>query len=131
MRNLLLTLALLLTALSASLHAEDDVTYETAYFDIAPDIVSNVQGKAKYIRTHIQLMTNRADLLYLLETHAPLFRHVLLMTLVDQKGEDIQTPKGKEKLRNKLRDALSEALDEKIDEKGIITDLYFTTYYVK
>ena len=130
MRNIILfTLALFLVA--PSFAEEEDINYENAYFDISPDIVSNLQGKAKYIRTHVQLLTNRADMLYELETHAPLFRHVLLMNLIDQQGETIQTPQGKEKLRKDLLKAVSEALDEKVQDKGLITDLFFTTYYVK
>lgn len=123
---------LLLFGADLSIAEEDeDIEYENAYFEITPDIVSNVKGKAKYIRTRIQLMTNRADMLYELETHAPLFRHVLLMNLVDKKGETIQTPQGKESLRKELLKALSKALDEKVETKGLLTDLFFTTYYVK
>lgn len=110
---------------------EEDIEYENAYFEISPDIVSNLQGKAKYIRTSIQLMTNRADMLYEIETHAPLFRHVFLMTLIDKKGESIQSPQGKESLRKELLKAASKALDEKVETKGLLTDLFFTTYYVK
>ena len=110
---------------------EEDIVYENAYFEITPDIVSNLQGRAKYIRTHIQLMTNRADMLYELETHAPLFRHVFLMTLIDKKGESIQSPQGKESLRKELLKNASKALDEKVETKGLLTDLFFTTYYVK
>ena len=111
--------------------AEDDIVYETAYFKIQPDIVSNVKGKAKYIRTSIQVMTDRADMLYEIETFDPMLRHVILMTLVDKKGEDIKSPEGKEALRVELKEALQEALDEKVSTKGLITDLFFTTYYVK
>ena len=129
MRKIILLISLLV---AFPCYAEDeDIAYETAYFEISPDIVSNLKGEAKYIRTRIQLMTNRADMLYELETHAPLFRHVLLMELVDQKGDKIKTPKGKEALRKKLLKALSKALDEKVEAKGLITDLFFTTYYVK
>lgn len=109
----------------------ENIAYETAYFDISKDIVSNVQGKAKYLRAHIQLVTDRADMLYEIETHAPLYRHVILMTLVDKKGESIQTPKGKESLRQELLKTVSAALDNKIETKGLITDLIFTAYYVK
>jgi len=111
--------------------AEDDTVYETAYFKIEPDIVSNVKGKAKYIRTSIQLQTNRADLLYEIETHAAYIRHILLMNIVDQDGGSIKQNDGKESLRKELLSAVSSGLDEKAEHKGIITDLFFTTYYVK
>lgn len=129
--NMLLAMLLFLGTAVAFAEEDEDIDYENAYFEITPDIVSNVKGKAKYIRTKVQLMTNRADMLYELETHAPLFRHVLLMNLIDKKGETIQTPQGKESLRKELLKELSRALDEKVETKGLLTDLFFTTYYVK
>ena len=111
--------------------SEEDIIYETAYYPISPDIVTNVKGKAKYIRTKIQIMTDRADMLWEIEEHDPLYRHVLLMILADKKGEDIKSPAGKESLRKEFLKALSDALDEKASTKGLIKDLFFTTYYVK
>lgn len=122
---------LLLLLLSTSLHAEDEIVYENAYLKLNKDLVSNVQGKAKYIRTSVQLMTNRADLLYEIQDHLPLIRHVFMMTLIDKNGEDIKTPAGKESLRQELLKAASAALDERAETKGLLTDLFFTTYYVQ
>lgn len=131
MRNFLLPF-LLLSLFSAGIQAEDEeIVYENAYLKMSPDLVSNVQGKNKYIRTSVQLMTNRADMLYQIEEHLPLIRHIFLMTLVDKKGEDIKSPDGKEKLRKELLDNASKALDEHAETKGLLTDLFFTTYYVQ
>jgi len=135
MRNILVLL-LLFTFIYSSAQAEDekkadDIVYQNAYLEISPDIVSNVQGQAKYIRTSIQLMTNRADLLWEVEPHMPLIRHTLLMYLVDQKGENISTPAGKEKLRKQLLKTINEALNQHTADKDIMTDLFFTSYYVK
>ena len=123
---------LLLSLFSLSAQAEDEeIAYENAYLKMSPDLVSNVQGKNKYIRTSVQLMTNRADMLYQIEEHLPLIRHIFLMTLVDKKGEVIKTPDGKEALRKELLESASKALDEKAETKGLLTDLFFTTYYVQ
>ena len=131
MRNILLSF-LLLSLFSFSVQAEDeDIVYENAYLKMTPDLVSNVQGKNKYIRTSVQLMTNRADMLYQIEEHLPLIRHIFLMTLVDKNGEDIKSPEGKEALRKELLDSASKALDELTETKGLLTDLFFTTYYVQ
>lgn len=130
MRQIIPALLALVLASPGFAEEEEDIAYETAYFEISPDIVSNLKDK-KYIRTHIQLLTNRADMLYELETHAPLFRHVFLMTLVDKEGAKIQTPQGKESLRKELLKNVSTALDEKVETKGLLTDLFFTTYYVQ
>jgi flagellar basal body-associated protein FliL len=131
MRNIITIVFLLFISVPCLAEEDENITYENAYYEISPDIVSNLQGQAKYIRTSIQLMTNRADMLYEIEAHAPLIRHVFLMTLIDKKGEAIKSPQGKEALRKELLEAASRALDEKIETKGLLTDLFFTTYYVK
>lgn len=131
MRNLLLSFLLLSLFSFTALAEDEDIVYENAYLKMSPDLVSNVQGKSKYIRTSVQLMTNRADLLYQIEEHLPLIRHLFLMTLVDKKGEVIKSPKGKEALRKELLAIASKALDQHTETKGLLTDLFFTTYYVQ
>ena len=131
MRNLLLSFLLLSLFSFTALAEDEDIVYENAYLKMSPDLVSNVQGKSKYIRTSVQLMTNRADLLYQIEEHLPLIRHLFLMTLVDKKGEVIKSPKGKEALRKELLSVASKALDQHTETKGLLTDLFFTTYYVQ
>ncbi|MGD2119862.1 MAG: flagellar basal body-associated FliL family protein [Chromatiales bacterium] len=110
---------------------EEEIVYETAYFAFVPAFVSNMQGKAKYIRTNIQIMTNRAEFLDEIKMHAPALRHEVLMVLAEKNGEDIMDNDGKEALRQELLAALGKALDEKVETKGLITDLFFTSYYVK
>ena len=131
MRNLLLSFLLLSLFSFTALAEDEDIVYENAYLKMSPDLVSNVQGKSKYIRTSVQLMTNRADLLYQIEEHLPLIRHLFLMTLVDKKGEVIKSAKGKEALRKELLAIASKALDQHTETKGLLTDLFFTTYYVQ
>jgi len=111
--------------------AEEEVVHETAYYELKPSIVSNLHGNAKYIRASIQLMTDRADLLYKIQIHAPALRHEILMVLAEKKGENITDNAGKEALRQELLAALNEVLNDKIEEKDIIADLFFTAYYVK
>jgi len=111
--------------------AEDDVDYENAYLELSPDIVSNLKGQAKYIRATVQIMTNRADMLYEIEMHEPMLRHTILMILADKQGEQIKSQAGKEALRGELLQAIANALDEKIATKGLITNVFFTSYHVK
>jgi flagellar basal body-associated protein FliL len=136
MRKLPFSIFLLLFVLLASTQSfaedkEEDIVYENAYIKLSPDLVSNLQGRKTYIRTSIQLMTNRAELAYHIEEHLPLIRHVFLMTLIDKKASDIKSPKGKEALRKEMLKLASKALDEKIPVKGLLTDVFFTTYHVK
>ena len=60
-----------------------------------------------------------------------MIRHLFLMTLVDKKGEVNKSPQGKEALRKELLAIASKALDQHTETKGLLTDLFFTTYYVQ
>ena len=133
MRKFSTSIFLLFVLLFSSVsHAEDEeIVYENAYIKLSPDLVSNLQGRKTYIRTAVQLMTNRAELMYHIEEHLPLIRHVFLMTLIDKKASDIKSPKGKEALRKEMLKAAAKALDEKVPVKGLLTDVFFTTYHVK
>ena len=133
MRNILVLLLLftLIYAPAGFAESDEEIVYENAYLKITPDIVSNIKGQKKYIRTSIQLMTNRADHLWEVEPHIPLIRHILLMSLVDQKGEVIATADGKEKLRQELLAAVAKAINKQVETQDLITDLFFTTYYVQ
>lgn len=124
-------LLFLFLASSVSFAEEEEIVYENAYVKLTPDLVSNLQGRKTYIRTAVQLMTNRAELIYHIEEHLPLIRHVFLMTLIDKNASDIKTAKGKEALRKEMLNAASKALDEKVPVKGLLTDVFFTTYHVK
>jgi len=134
MRKLSALIMLLFLLLASSLsfaEDEEEIVYENAYIKLTPDLVSNLQGRKTYIRTAVQLMTNRAELIYHIEEHLPLIRHVFLMTLIDKDASDIKTAKGKEALRKEMLKAASKALDEKVPVKGLLTDVFFTTYHVK
>jgi len=134
MRKLSASILLLFLLLANSVsfaENDEDIVYENAYIKLSPDLVSNLQGRKTYIRTAVQLMTNRAELIYHIEEHLPLIRHVFLMTLIDKKASDIKTPKGKEALRKEMLKAAAKALDEKVAVKGLLTDVFFTTYHVK
>lgn len=134
MRKLSASILLLFILLASSVsfaEEEEEIVYENAYIKLTPDLVSNLQGRKTYIRTAVQLMTNRAELIYHIEEHLPLIRHIFLMTLIDKKASDIKSAKGKEALRKEMLNAASKALDEKVPVKGLLTDVFFTTYHVK
>jgi flagellar FliL protein len=134
MRKLSTSIVLLFFLLAGSVslaEEKEEIAYENAYIKLEPDLVSNLQGRKTYIRTAVQLMTNRADLIYHIQDHLPLIRHVFLMTLIDKKASDIKSPKGKESLRKEMLEAASKALDDKVPVKGLLTDVFFTTYHVK
>ncbi len=101
-----------------------------AYFSLKPSLISNVQGKARYARFDVQLMTNDEDSIYDLQLHAPAIRHELLLLTGDQKGEDLQSPKGKEKFRQTALTAVGKIVKEHTGSNSV-KDLFFTSFFVQ
>ena len=124
-------LALVLCLLgSSAAPAEDDRVVEIGYYAIKPSLVSNLQGNADYIRCDVQLMTQYASELSKVELHEPALRHALLMLLASQNGDRLVTRDGKESLRQTALAAVQQHL-ETLAGDPIISDLFFTNYYVK
>ncbi|MGB5199440.1 MAG: flagellar basal body-associated FliL family protein [Sedimenticolaceae bacterium] len=117
------------TCLSA-FAAEEAAEVDIAYYPLKPSFVSNLSGGPKYIRCDIQLMTEQAAQLPLIELHSAALRHRILMLLAGQDGKQLQTREGKETLRKAALGAVKEQL-ESFTGQPIVKDLYFTAYYVK
>ena len=53
-----------------------------------------------------------------------------MLMLSDQKGEELQTPKGKEKFRQSALAAVGEVI-KKQSGKNSVKDLFFTSFFVQ
>ncbi|MCG8427089.1 MAG: flagellar basal body-associated FliL family protein [Chromatiales bacterium] len=129
--QLLIAMAL---CFAGSVMAADDEEEEEkkviGYHEMNPSLVVNIQGRGKYMRCDVQLMTKDEINLPDIQTHAPALRHELLMLFGDQKGEELKSPKGKEKLRVAALKALQKVMEEISGDKKI-DDLYFTAFFVQ
>jgi flagellar FliL protein len=135
LRVILLLLALPLLPLSLSAEEEQAEGAETQpqvalYHALSPSFVVNLQGKARYMRCDIQLMTRDATNLANIVQHAPALRHELLLLLSDQKGQDIKDPKGKKKLRKVALQAVQKVMKQMVNDESV-EDLFFTSYFVE
>ncbi len=127
----LFLLVLLLTSPMGLLAGEDEAEKkQIEYFKLSPSLIVNVQGKAKYIRCDVQLMTRDSDALEAIKLHAPALRHELLLLLGDQQGAELKDPKGKEKLRKAALKAVQKVM-EKMTGDEAVEDLFFTSYFVQ
>lgn len=102
-----------------------------AYFSLKPSIISNVQGNAHYARCDVQLMTKDVRNLELIRIHAPALRHELLLLLGDQQGDNLLTPAGREGFRKQALTAVKKALEKQTGKKGVVDDLFFTSFFVQ
>jgi len=109
---------------------EEKEKKKIAYFSLKPSLIANVQGKARYARFDVQLMTHDEDKLYDLQLHAPAIRHELLLLTGDQKGEDLQSPKGKERFRQTALTAVGKVVKEHTGSNSV-KDLFFTSFFVQ
>jgi flagellar FliL protein len=109
---------------------EAPVEIDIGYYELKPSIVSNLTGGPKYIRCDVQLMTEQAEDIYLIELHAPALRHTLLMLIAGSDGNVLKTSSGKEGFRKAALRGIQRQLQE-LAGKPIVKDLYFTAYYVK
>jgi flagellar FliL protein len=126
----LLLFLVLFFVLSGAATADEAEPVEVAYFALKPSIVTNLTGGPKYIRCDIQLKTDKAPMLPQIELHVAALRHAILILIAGEDGRQLQTPAGKEQLRQKALAAVQAQLTELAGEP-LVSDLYFTNYYVK
>jgi len=119
-------------AISAAASAADDkkAPPDVGYYPLKPSFVTNLSGGPKYIRCDIQLMTEMASEIPRIDLHAPALRHRILMLIAGQDGKQLQTREGKEQLRQAALAAVQGQL-KGFTGQPIVSDLYFTAYYVK
>lgn len=100
------------------------------YVELKPSIVSNLTGGPKYIRCDIQLMTEYASAVEDIKLHMPAIRHSILMLIAGQDGKILQSHEGKTELREQALEAVQTTLKD-LTRRTLVSDLYFTAYYVK
>jgi flagellar FliL protein len=102
------------------------------YHALDPALVSNLQGEGKprFLRCEIQLMSRQPGATEQFDRHAPPVRHALLLLFAEQDAKALTTPAGKDALRTGALDAARSVLKDKTGEPWV-DDLYFTSFYVQ
>jgi flagellar FliL protein len=124
------SLILLLASLSPNLEAEEGPPAQPSYHELSPSLVANLARGGNYVRCDIQLMTLDPDRLPEVQLHAPAVRHALLMLLAEQDGSNLDTPAGKEALRQEALALTRRTLQELTGEEGV-EELFFTAFFVQ
>ncbi|MCW8890658.1 MAG: flagellar basal body-associated FliL family protein [Sedimenticola sp.] len=133
--HLLLILSLFAVPIAHSADDEKEKDEEeppkvALYHELSPSLVMNVQGRARYMRCDVQLMTYDEEKLANIVLHAPALRHALLLLFSDQQGQDIKDNKGKEKLRKAALKTVQEVMKKMTGDEAIV-EFYFTAYFVE
>lgn len=130
MRQTIRFYALLILFSPCFLSIAEEGGAQPAYHELTPSLIANLAANGKYIRIDVQLMTMDAVLLPNIELHAPAIRHALLMLMSEQDGVLVDTPDGKEKLRQKAMEASRRIMREQTG-KSSIDELFFTAFFVQ
>lgn len=96
------------------------------YYDLGSFIV-NLSGSKGYqiIKTGIQVEVDEKQVISELEERMPQIQDIIIMTLRDQKIDDIEQS-GAKLIKNQIKVKLNEVL-----AKGQITEVYFTEFVVQ
>jgi flagellar FliL protein len=90
------------------------------YVPLKPAIVVNYnsRGRQRFVEAKITLMVRSEEVLSAVELHMPMIRNNMVMVLSGQIYEDLQTPEGKEQLRQQLLKDTQSIIAAEIGEPG-------------
>jgi flagellar FliL protein len=102
------------------------------YIPIKPALVVNYggQGKLKYIKVEISLRVKDTAASNAVRHHLPLIRDYMVSLFSRQSDEDVDTVKGKERLRATALAGVKTLLLEEDGEEGVL-DLFFVHFVVQ
>src|SRR5690606_13065258 len=91
------------------------------YYPLNPEFISNydVRGRQRFLKVEMTLMLRESDVISAIELHMPALRNTLVMLLRGQVYEELQTPEGKELLRQRSLLAIQAVLEAEIGKPGI------------
>ncbi len=100
---------------------EEPVKPEALYYALNPAFQTNydVKGRQRLFQLAIAFMTREQDVVDALATHAPSIKSRLVILLSGQEFTALQTPSGRETLRQKCLDAVQEILKKEIGKPGV------------
>jgi flagellar FliL protein len=112
----------------APLHPEQ---FKPTYYPLKDNFTSNLRDSESFIQIGLGVSTYYDErVLKNLQTHEMAMRSAVLMTLADQDGLSLMTPKGKDELKGRLKTAINDVLKTK-EGFGGIDDVYFTSFVMQ
>lgn len=110
----------------------EEVKLPAVYLDIKPPFVVtyDVSGKQRYMQVFISAQSRDQASLDAMELHMPLIRNKLIMLFGAQDFQQLQTPEGKESLRDSTLALINEML-EKESSGSSIEQVLFTNFVMQ
>lgn len=111
---------------------EEEVDPPAIYFAINPKFQTNydVNGRPRLFQLAIALVTREQDVVDALGMHLPTIKSRLVILLSGQKFETLQTPEGRQQLREQSLAAVREILNAEIGKPGV-EQVLFTDFVMQ
>lgn len=102
------------------------------YYALKPAFIVNFQhkGRTRYLQADLTLLIRNTDVTPALDMHMPLIRNNLVLLLSSQDFEALQTPEGKEALREQALIKVQEVLQQEIGKPGV-EQVLFTSFVMQ
>lgn len=105
---------------------------EAIYLQMKPAFIVNFKadGKQRFLQVSLSVMARERDALDAVRTHTPLLRNNLVLLFSTQDFSNLQTPEGKDVLRQLALEEIQSLLQEEIGRPGI-EQVLFTNFVMQ
>lgn len=102
------------------------------YYPLREKFIVNydVRGRQRFLQAEVTLMLRDNSVIPAIELHMPRIRNDLIMLFSGQVFEDLQTPEGKELLRQDALRRVQDILEQEIGKPGV-EQLLFTSFVMQ
>lgn len=110
----------------------EPASQQAIYYPLNEKLVVNynVRGRQRFLQVEISLMFRDNAVAAAIEKHMPRIRNDLIMLMSGQEFEDLQTPEGRELLRQDALRSIQAILQEEIGQPGI-EQVLFTSFVMQ
>lgn len=112
--------------------AQNEVKKPAIYYPMKPAMIVsfNVRGRQRFLQAEISLMTRDQSSLADIEEHSALLQNGLLMLFSGQDYGELQTPEGKELLRQQSLQEIQKLLEQETG-KPSVEQVLFTAFVMQ
>lgn len=102
------------------------------YYPLKPTIIVNfnARGRQRFLQAEVSLMVRENDVVAAIEEHSTMLQHSLLMLFSAQDYSELQTPEGKELLRQLALEEMRTRLEQEIGKPGV-EQVLFTNFVMQ
>ncbi len=102
------------------------------YYPLKPTIIVNfnARGRQRFLQADVSLMVRENDVVAAIEQHSTMLQHSLLMLFSAQDYSELQTPEGKELLRQLALEEMQTRLQQEMGKPGV-EQVLFTNFVMQ